>query len=68
MNPMLERPAEALQDAAELNDWFESLDRVAARYGPQCVADLLQALRMRASTVAAGLPVSTSTPYANTTL
>lgn len=66
MEKISERTAQSKFDPAELNDWFESLDSVAARYDPQCVADLLHALRMRASTIAAGAPLSTSTPYANT--
>ncbi len=53
-------------DAAELNDWYESLDSVAARYDPASVAALLHALRLRAGSYGAALPVATSTPYLNT--
>ncbi|MEZ6076874.1 MAG: hypothetical protein R3C56_14780 [Pirellulaceae bacterium] len=44
MEKISQRSAQCQFDPAELNDWFESLDSVAARYNPQCVADLLHAL------------------------
>lgn len=66
MNRMLEQLAQTQLDAAELNDWLESLDSVAERYDSQCVADLLHALRVRAGQLAPGLPIATATPYLNT--
>ncbi len=53
-------------DPAELNDWYESLDSVAARYDSECVAVLLDALRVRAGSHGVSLPIVTTTPYLNT--
>lgn len=48
MNSNNVRDVQAKIDPAELNDWYESLDSLAARYDSDCVAGLLHALRMRA--------------------
>ncbi|QEF97826.1 Pyruvate dehydrogenase E1 component [Stieleria maiorica] len=53
-------------DPAELSDWYESLDSVAARYDSDCVVELLHALRMRAAHLLPELPPVTATPYQNT--
>lgn len=57
---------QSLLDPAELNEWYESLDSVAARYDSDCVALLLHALQVRARNYSASLPIVTATPYVNT--
>ncbi len=44
MNFLKENDVQTKLDPAELNDWRESLDSVAARYNSDCVAELLDAL------------------------
>ncbi|MCA9157940.1 MAG: pyruvate dehydrogenase (acetyl-transferring), homodimeric type, partial [Planctomycetales bacterium] len=66
MNLIKEHDVQTKLDPAELNDWFESLDSVAARYKSDCVAELLHALRMRARQLLPELPPVTATPYQNT--
>ncbi len=53
-------------EAAELNDWYESLDEVAGRYGPEQIVELLQALAQRAARHGARVPPVLTTPYVNT--
>lgn len=60
------RAVQSRLEPAELNDWYESLDSVAARYGSDSVAMLLHALRVRAGNYSAALPIVTATPYHNT--
>ncbi|MCX7016616.1 MAG: pyruvate dehydrogenase (acetyl-transferring), homodimeric type [Candidatus Sumerlaeota bacterium] len=51
---------------SEVDDWFESLDDVLARYGPEHVSRLLALLRERAYARGVSLPFSANTPYINT--
>ncbi len=53
-------------DAAELADWYESLDDVARRYAPAQVVKLLQSLTQRAAMRGVRLPAMLTTPYVNT--
>ena len=60
------RAVQSQLDAAELNDWYESLDSVAARYDSGCIAELLHLLRTRAGSYGTSIPIVTATPYLNT--
>ena len=66
MNLRRDHDVQTKLDPAELNDWYESLDSLAARYDSDCVAELLHALRMRAVQRLPKLPPVTATPYQNT--
>jgi pyruvate dehydrogenase E1 component len=61
-----DRAVQSQLDFAELNDWYESLDSVAARYDSDCIAALLHALRVRAASYGTTIPIVTTTPYINT--
>ncbi len=66
MNLINEYEVQTQLDPAELKDWYESLDSVAARYDSDCVAELLHALRARAGNYPTVIPLATATPYLNT--
>lgn len=61
-----DRAVHSQLDFAELNDWYESLVSVAARYDSDCIAALLHALRVRAANYETTIPIVTTTPYINT--
>ena len=50
----------------ELEEWFESLDDVLIRYGPQRLQELLVNLQERAYLRGVTLPFTANTPYVNT--
>jgi pyruvate dehydrogenase E1 component len=50
----------------ELEEWFESLDDVLFRYGPQRLQELLINLQERAYLRGVTLPFTANTPYVNT--
>jgi len=50
----------------ELEEWFESLDDVLIRYGPQRLQELLVHLQERAYLRGVTLPFTANTPYVNT--
>jgi pyruvate dehydrogenase E1 component len=50
----------------ELEEWFESLDDVLLRYGPQRLQELLINLQERAYLRGVTLPFTANTPYVNT--
>ncbi len=66
MNMMLPQSARSHLDPAELIDWYESLDSVAARYDAGSVAELLRALQSRAGHMSTGISPAITTPYVNT--
>ncbi|MBL4885349.1 MAG: pyruvate dehydrogenase (acetyl-transferring), homodimeric type [Planctomycetaceae bacterium] len=53
-------------DPAELEEWYDSLEDVIRRYGPERVTQLLVNLRERAYHRGVMLPFSATTPYINT--
>jgi len=53
-------------DAQELEDWFESLEDVIHRYGPEKTKQLLVHLREHAYHRGVMMPFSATTPYINT--
>jgi len=53
-------------DPAELEEWYESLEDVIRRYGPERVTQLLVNLRERAYLRGVMIPFSATTPYINT--
>ena len=53
-------------DEDELQDWFESLEDVLARYGPERVQELLVVLQERAYLRGVTMPFTANTPYINT--
>jgi pyruvate dehydrogenase E1 component len=53
-------------DPAELDDWYESLEDVLHRYGPERTQQLLVSLRERAYHRGVMMPFSSTTPYINT--
>ncbi len=50
----------------ELEEWFESLDDVLVRYGPQRLQELLVNLQERAYLRGVTVPFTANTPYVNT--
>ncbi|WP_459556033.1 pyruvate dehydrogenase (acetyl-transferring), homodimeric type [Lacunimicrobium album] len=53
-------------DPAELEEWYESLEDVIHRYGPEKVKQLLVNLRERAYVRGVMMPFTATTPYINT--
>ncbi len=53
-------------DPAELEEWFESLDDILHRYGPQRLEELLVLLQERAYLRGVTMPFTANTPYINT--
>ncbi|MGE3316546.1 MAG: pyruvate dehydrogenase (acetyl-transferring), homodimeric type [Planctomycetaceae bacterium] len=53
-------------DPAELEEWFESLEDVLHRYGPEKLQELLVILQERAYLRGVTLPFTANTPYINT--
>ena len=53
-------------DPAELEEWYESLEDVLHRYGPQRLQELLVNLQERAYIRGVTLPFTANTPYINT--
>src|SRR5690606_10232859 len=52
-------------DPAELDDWFDSLEDVLHRYGPERTRQLLLNLRERAYQRGVMMPFNATTPYIN---
>ena len=50
----------------ELGEWFESLDDILHRYGPQALQELLVTLQERAYRRGVTMPFTANTPYINT--
>ncbi|TWU45846.1 Pyruvate dehydrogenase E1 component [Novipirellula aureliae] len=59
-------PTATKLDPAELNDWYASLDSVAARSNSVCIPELLSALQSRSKSYGTGIPSPITTPYVNT--
>ena len=53
-------------DPAELEDWFDSLEDILHRYGPERTRQLLLNLRERAYQRGVMMPFNATTPYVNT--
>ncbi|MEX0717885.1 MAG: pyruvate dehydrogenase (acetyl-transferring), homodimeric type [Planctomycetaceae bacterium] len=53
-------------DPSELDDWYESLDDVLHRYGPEKLRQLLVILQERAYLRGVTMPFTANTPYINT--
>ncbi|HCS52350.1 MAG TPA: pyruvate dehydrogenase (acetyl-transferring), homodimeric type, partial [Planctomycetaceae bacterium] len=53
-------------DPVELEEWYQSLEDVIHRYGPERVTQLLVNLRERAYLRGVMIPFSATTPYINT--
>ena len=53
-------------EPAELEEWFESLEDVLHRYGPQRLQELLVILQERAYLRGVTMPFTANTPYINT--
>lgn len=53
-------------DPAELDEWYDSLEDVIHRYGPEKVTQLLVNLRERAYVRGVMMPFTANTPYINT--
>lgn len=53
-------------EPAELEEWYDSLEDVIRRYGPEKVTQLLVNLRERAYVRGVMIPFSATTPYINT--
>lgn len=53
-------------DEVELEEWFESLEDILHRYGPEKTQQLLVQLRERAYHRGVMMPFQTTTPYVNT--
>ncbi len=53
-------------DSVELEEWFESLEDVIHRYGPERTQQMLAQLRERAYLRGVMMPFSATTPYINT--
>ena len=53
-------------DEVELNDWFESMDDILHRYGPDRLQELLVQLQERAYRRGVTMPFTANTPYINT--
>lgn len=53
-------------DRGELEEWYESLDDVLHRYGPQKLKELLIHLQERAYQRGVRIPFTANTPYINT--
>lgn len=53
-------------DPAELEEWYDSLEDVIRRYGPERVTQLLVNLRERAYLRGVMIPFTATTPYINT--
>ena len=52
-------------DAGELDEWYESLDDVLHRYGPEKLKELLVHLQERAYQRGVKIPFTANTPYIN---
>src|SRR5262245_10672424 len=64
--PASRKRAQLHMDEAELREWLESLDEVAARLGHRALADLLDRLGVRAREHGAYRYPVAATPYVNT--
>ena len=53
-------------EAAELQEWFDSLDYVLQRHGPASVQRLLRTLNIHAFEQGVRFPFTANTPYINT--
>jgi pyruvate dehydrogenase E1 component len=53
-------------EPVELEEWYESLDDILIRYGPQRLQELLVNLQERAYIRGVTLPFTANTPYVNT--
>ena len=66
MSDAPEQPVAPQLDPSELDEWYESLDSVAARFKSAGVTELLQALQVRAGRYLQSVPCGVTTPYLNT--
>ncbi|QDT36348.1 pyruvate dehydrogenase (acetyl-transferring), homodimeric type [Stratiformator vulcanicus] len=64
-NETVAEPASGI-DELELQDWYESLEDILYRYGPEEAGHLLEQLEERAARRGVVLPFSATTPYQNT--
>ncbi|TWU06570.1 Pyruvate dehydrogenase E1 component [Symmachiella macrocystis] len=53
-------------DAGELDEWFESLDDLLHRHGPDGVRQMMSVLQERAYQAGVAMPFTANTPYINT--
>ncbi len=56
----------AAMDTGELEEWFESLDDLLHRHGPDGVRQLMSVLQARAYQHGVAMPFTANTPYINT--
>src|ERR1700678_4250929 len=65
MNNEISLPLQGL-DAAEIQEWLESLDSVLQSSGPEVASYILQRLRAHAKVIGIDIPFTANTPYVNT--
>src|SRR6204780_3837003 len=65
MNNEISLPLRGL-DAAEIQEWLESLDSVLQSSGPEVASYILQRLRAHAKVIGIDIPFTANTPYVNT--
>jgi pyruvate dehydrogenase E1 component len=65
MNNEISLPLQGL-DAAEIQEWLESLDSVLQSSGPDVASYILERLRAHARVIGIDIPFTANTPYVNT--
>ncbi len=65
MNNEISLPLQGL-DAAEIQEWLESLDSVLQSSGPDVASYILERLRAHAKVIGIDIPFTAKTPYVNT--
>ncbi len=65
MNNEISLPLQGL-DAAEIQEWLESLDSVLQSSGPDVASYILERLRAHAKVIGIEIPFTANTPYVNT--
>ena len=65
MNNEISLPLQGL-DAAEIQEWLESLDSVLQSSGPDVASYILERLRAHAKVIGIEIPFTAKTPYVNT--
>src|SRR6204780_5375341 len=65
MNNKISLPLQGL-DAAEIQEWLESLDSVLQSSGPDVASYILERLRAHAKVIGIEIPFTANTPYVNT--
>ena len=63
--PVMDETPQAI-DAGELDEWFESLDDLLHRHGPDGVRQMMSVLQERAYQNGVAMPFTANTPYINT--